>query len=175
MKRVVIIGPESTGKSTLSQELADHYATAWCPEYAREYLTEHGMNYTYEDLANIAQGQLALQERIATEAKNGIYFIDTDLYVMKVWYEVAFNNCPTWILKQIAQREYDLYLLCDTDLAWAADELREYPDLKMRQQLFNMYKDIVINSGVPWCIISGTDAQRLQSAIAYIDRIVQHK
>ena len=175
MKRVVIIGPESTGKSTLSKELAAHYATAWCPEYAREYLTEQGMEYTYEDLATIAKGQLALQERVEGEAKNGVYFIDTDMYVMKVWHEVAFGNCPAWILKKIAQLPYDLYLLCDTDLPWMKDELREYPDLKMRQKLFNMYKDIVINSGVPWSIVSGTDAQRLQAAISTIDRIVQHK
>ena len=165
MKRVVIIGPESTGKSTLSTELAAHYATVWCPEYAREYLTVQGMNYAYEDLTTIAKGQLSLQEKVEAEAKNGVYFIDTDMNVMKVWHEVAFGNCPTWILKKIAQTRHDLYLLCDTDLPWTKDELREYPDLKMRQRLFNMYKDIVINSGIPWQIISGTDTQHLLSAL----------
>jgi len=171
MKRIVIIGPESTGKSTLCQQLADYYKTVWCPEFAREYLLEKGTNYNYEDLANIAQGQIELELTLETEAKNGLYFIDTDMYVMKVWHEVAFHNCPTWILKKIARMHYDLYLLCNTDLPWTKDELREYPDLSIRQKLFKMYKDIMINSGTRWSEIGGTDAQRLQTAISIIDTI----
>jgi len=171
MKKIVIIGPESTGKSTLCEELAEHYETAWCPEYAREYLLQNGTDYTYADLTKIAQGQLTIENYFALEAKGSYYFVDTDLYVMKVWYEVAFQHCPTWILKGIAQSTCDLYLLCNTDLPWAQDELREYPDLAMRQRLFNMYKDIVINSGIPWVEISGTDRQRLHGAIAAINNI----
>jgi NadR type nicotinamide-nucleotide adenylyltransferase len=175
MKRIVIIGPESTGKSTLCQQLADYYQTVWCPEYAREYLLEHGMNYTYEDLTIIAKGQLTLQAAMEKEAKNGLYFVDTDMYVMKVWHEVAFENCPTWILKTIAQTSCDLYLLCNTDLPWTKDELREYPDLEIRQRLFNMYKDIVINSGMPWAIINGSNEERLQRAVQAVDRILTNK
>jgi len=175
MKRIVIIGPESTGKSTLCQQLAKHYDTAWCPEYAREYLLEKGMNYSYEDLTQIAKGQLALQEELEKKAQHGYYFIDTDMYVMKVWHEVAFSACPTWLLKKIAGTRCDLYLLCNIDLPWVKDDLREYPDVAMRKRLFNMYKDIVINSGTPWAIISGTDAQRLQTAITAIESIHQHK
>lgn len=171
MKKIVIIGPESTGKSTLCEELAEHYHTAWCVEYARDYLLQHGTAYTNEDLNNIARGQLALEAQTAQEANGRCYFVDTDLYVMKVWYEVAFAHCPTWILKGIAKSTCDLYLLCSTDLPWAKDELREYPDLKMRQRLFNMYKDIVLNSGVPWAKISGTDRQRLHKAVAVIDHL----
>jgi NadR type nicotinamide-nucleotide adenylyltransferase len=173
MKRIVIIGPESTGKSTLCQQLAEHYGTVWCPEYAREYLLQHGMNYHYDDLDKIAKGQLSLQASMETKAQGGIYFIDTDMYVMKVWNEVAFGNCPAWILKTIAQTACDLYLLCNTDLPWTKDELREYPDLATRQRLFNTYKDIVINSGMPWTIVSGTDEQRLHTAIDAVDRITK--
>lgn len=169
MKRVVIIGPESTGKSTLCQQLAEHYNTVWCPEFAREYLLKNGMNYTYEDLTNIAKGQLQLQASMEGEARNGLYFIDTDMYVMKVWHEVAFSACPTWILKKIAQTSCDIYLLCNTDLPWTKDELREYPDLGMRQRLFKIYKDILINSGCSWTVISGTNEQRLQMAIKAVD------
>lgn len=169
MKRIVVIGPESTGKSTLCEELADHYNTVWCPEYAREYLLQNGTTYTYNDLTNIAKGQLALQEKLETEANGNFYFIDTDLYVMKVWYEVAFQHCPTWILKSLVKESPDFYLLCDTDLPWVQDSLREYPDLEMRQRLLKMYKDILINSGVPWQLVSGTKQQRLQTAIEAID------
>lgn len=175
MKKIVIIGPESTGKSTLCEELAEHYQTAWCPEYAREYLLQNGTAYTYEDLTRIAQGQLTIEEYFQQDAKGDYYFVDTDMYVMKIWYEVAFQHCPTWILKTLAKSHCDLYLLCNTDLPWAKDELREYPDPNMRRRLFNMYKDIVINSGFPWVEISGTDRQRLRKAIASIDTIFQHK
>jgi nicotinamide riboside kinase len=143
----------------------------WCPEFAREYLMENGMDYTFDDLLKIAHGQLELEDLMLTEAKNGLYFIDTDMYVMKVWCEVAFENCHTWILKQIARRKYDLYLLCNVDLPWTADELREYPDLAFRQKLFNMYKDIVINSNTMWAEVSGTDMQRLQIAAGIINTV----
>lgn len=171
MRQIVIIGPESTGKSTLCSQLAEHYNTVWCPEFAREYLLEKGMNYSYDDLLKIAHGQLELEDVMLAEAKNGLYFIDTDMYVMKVWCEVAFQNCHTWILKQIAKRKYDLYLLCAVDLPWQKDELREYPDLAFRKKLFTMYKDIVINSNAMWAEISGTDAQRLQMAVGVIDTV----
>lgn len=171
IKKIAVIGPESTGKSTLCRQLAEHYKTVWCPEFARAYLKEKGHHYTYEDLLKIAHGQLKLEDEMFKEAANNFYFIDTDMYVMKVWCEVAFEQCHTWILKQIAQRHYDLYLLCNTDLPWAKDELREYPDLKFRQKLFNIYKDILINNKTPWVEISGTDEQRLQMAIRSIDTI----
>lgn len=175
MKKIIIIGPESTGKSTLSAQLAEHYQTIWCPEFAREYLLEKGMNYSFEDLLNIAHGQLELEDTMITEAKNGFFFIDTDMYVMKVWCEVAFQNCHTWILKQIAARNYDLYLLCDIDLPWTKDKLREYPQLAIRKKLFATYKDIVVHSGQRWAVISGTDTQRLQMAVSIINTVFQKK
>ncbi len=171
MKRIVIIGPESTGKSTLAASLAAHYKTVWCPEFARNYLLEHGRDYIFDDLLRVAHGQLEGEDGMQTKARNGIYIIDTDMYVMKVWCEVVFNNCHTWILKQIVQRRYDLYLLCDTDLPWVQDGLREYPDEAMRRKLFKMYMDILINSGVPWTLITGQEQQRLQSAINAIENL----
>ena len=171
MKKIVIIGPESTGKSTLCTQLAEHYQTVWCPEFAREYLTENGMDYSFDDLLNIARSQMTLEYNMLASAKNGFYFIDTDMYVMKVWCEVAFNNCHTWILKQIATQQYDLHLLCDVDLPWVKDHLREYPDLEIRKKLFLMYKDILINSKGKWAVISGSYQERLQTAISLINTI----
>jgi nicotinamide riboside kinase len=147
----------------------------WCPEFAREYLSDKGMDYNYEDLLNIARGQQELEDSLLLEARNGFYFIDTDMYVMKVWCEVAFENCHTWILKQIAQRRYDFYLLCSTDLPWEPDGLREYPDPEFRKKLFDMYKDIVINSNTLWAEITGTDTQRLQTAVALLNSIYKRK
>jgi NadR type nicotinamide-nucleotide adenylyltransferase len=172
MKKVVIVGPESTGKSTLAAALAGWYNTAWCPEFARDYLQAHGRDYTFADLLQIAKSQLMQEDKMQAEARNGLYIIDTEMYVMKVWCEVVFNDCHTWILKQIVKRQYDLYLLCNTDLPWVQDGLREYPDETVRQKLFKMYKDILINSGVAWAVISGTADERLQSATTVIDLVL---
>ena len=177
MKKIVIIGPESTGKSTLCEQLALHYNTQWIPEYAREYLTQHGMKYSYDDLLTIAKGQIALEEiyipASPTSSAGNIIFIDTDMYVLRVWCEYVFGQCHTWILERIAERKYDHYLLCNIDLPWVKDPLREYPDLETRQRLFHIYRDIMINQSVPWTEISGNYEERLQKAIATIDKLQQ--
>ncbi|HEX6332693.1 MAG TPA: ATP-binding protein [Flavisolibacter sp.] len=175
MQKVVILGPESTGKSTLCDALATHYDTTWCPEFAREYLHQLDRRYTYGDLLNIAHGQLELEDMMLSTARNGIYFIDTDMYVMKVWCEVAFETCHPWILRQIAARRYDLYLLCDVDLPWEHDVLREYPDLRFREKIFKMYYDLVVQQRTPWAVVSGKESQRLQTAISIIDTVLHKK
>jgi nicotinamide riboside kinase len=200
LKKIVVIGPESTGKSTLCEGLARHFHTDWVPEYAREYLQTHGMAYTYEDLTTIARGQLALEDRhvaalaagssAAAMAQEGaqegaqvgpkqgaqrrgdLLFIDTDLYVMKVWSEYVFGRCETWILKEIVQRKYDGYLLCRTDLPWATDPLREYPDLETRERLFHIYKDLLVNQNVPWAPIGGTAGQRLEHGVEAVKGMI---
>ncbi len=154
IKKIVVIGPESTGKSTMCTQLAAHFSTLWCPEYAREYLLAHGTHYTFETLADIAKGQLALEETYVAEvlsakAEAPLLFIDTDMYVMKVWCEYVFGKCHTFILDEIVSRKYDLYLLCNTDIEWVKDELREYPDETIRLELFHIYKDILINQQIP--------------------------
>lgn len=174
MKRIVVIGPESTGKSTLSEQLARHYNTTWCPEYAREYLLMHGKHYSAADVEKMAMGQMKLEAAREKEARNGVYVIDTNLYVMKVWFEVVFDNCPAWILKEIARKknDYHLYLLCQTDLPWVQDELREYPDLDTRNRLYKMYYDLVISSGTPWVEIKGTEEERKSGATRAIDELI---
>lgn len=183
LKKIVIIGPESTGKSTLCAQLAAHYETSWCPEFAREFLHTNGTNYDYEDLLRIAKGQLALEDEYTArleqqsepllEAGGHIpLLIDTDMYVMKVWCEFVFNKCHRFILEQISQRNYDLYLLCNTDLPWEKDELREYPDPHTRHKLFQIYQDTLINQAVPWATISGLGDARLESAIRTVDSIL---
>ena len=182
MKKIVIIGPESTGKSTLCEKLALHYNTIWCPEYAREYLLAHGTNYSYDNLLTIAKGQVALEEKCIGEMDKAmmkgatgpqLLFIDTEMYVMKVWCKFVFGKCHSWILNQIEERKYDLYLLCNVDLPWVKDELREYPDLENRQKLYNIYKEIMINQRVPWIDISGDYEERLQNAIQAVDHLQQ--
>jgi len=173
-KRIVITGPESTGKSTLCHQLAERYQTIWVPEFARQHLLENGMNYSYEDLLFIARKQLELEDAMAAKAKNNLLFVDTDMYVMKIWCEFVFGKCHQWILDQIALRKYDLYLLCNTDLPWTEDELREYPDLQSRLTLFHLYKDNLMHQHVPWQEISGNDHERLGIAVAQVNRLLAY-
>jgi len=184
--KIAVIGPESTGKSTLCELLAQHYNSQWCPEFAREYLLTHGTDYTYDDLLYIAKGQLAMEDEYIQSTVDGRQstvnaqfttchsplFIDTEMYVMKVWCEFVFGKCHRWILDQIIERKYDLYLLCNTDLPWVKDELREYPDLKTRDQLYQIYKDIMINQSTPWVVITGDYDERLQKAIKAVDQLL---
>ncbi len=171
-RKIVIIGPESTGKSTLCEGLAAHYLTTWVPEYAREYMLSHGTQYNYDDLSTIARGQLALEDAARERPSDSVIFIDTDLYVMKVWSEYVFGQCEAWILQEIAGRHYDGYLLCRADLPWVKDELREYPDLATREKLFHIYRDLLINQSVPWAEVGGSADERLTNAIAAVERLL---
>ena len=181
LQKIVVLGPESTGKSTLCAALSEHYQTIWVQEYARQYLSEQGTKYTYDNLLTIAKGQIENEERgirLLHEKKNdnklaektNQLIIDTDMYVMKVWCEYVFNNCHPYILEQINERQYDLYLLCNIDLPWAADEMREYPEEGPRVELFTIYKELLINQNTPWGIVSGIGEQRTQNAIRLIDQ-----
>lgn len=170
MRKVVIIGPESTGKSTLSEGLARHYATAWNREYARRFLEHLDEPYREEHLRQIARGQLAAEQQAESQAQQELMFCDTDLYVIKVWSEHSFGACDPWILRQIACRHYDLYLLTYIDVPWEDDPQREYPSALMRRYFYEVYRDIVQQSGVPWVDIRGTASQRLARAVQHIDR-----
>ncbi len=185
--KIVAIGPESTGKSMLCEKLAAHYDTVWVKEYARDFLLKNGNEYTYENLLDIARGQIEneelvvgrwpLAEKAANHQPSTInyqpVFIDTDMYVMKVWCEFVFEKCHHWILNQIVDRQYDLYLLCNIDLPWMKDELREYPDLETREKLYHHYKEMMINQDVPWVDISGNYEERLQKAIKAVDGLIK--
>ena len=163
----------------LSEKLAAHYGTIWVKEYAREYLLTHGKNYSFENLHDIARGQIieeeagirTLQSLQAGSRNQKPLFIDTDMYVMKVWCEFVFDKCHHWILNRIAERSYDLYLLCNIDVPWVEDELREYPDLESRRKLYHYYKDLLVNQHVPWVEISGDYEERVQKAIAAVDAL----
>lgn len=160
----MIIGPESTGKSTLSAALAEQLKTVWVPEYARSYLRQQDNKYTFADLLQIAEGQLKAEDEAATVADR--YLVcDTDLYVIKVWSEHSYGTVDARILQYIAARHYDLYLLCDIDMPWTRDEQREYPEPEMRHYFYHVYRDLVQQSGTPWTLVSGNEPQRLQKAL----------
>jgi nicotinamide riboside kinase len=145
----------------------------WVPEYARQFLLENGPRYTYDDLLFVAKGQLELEDKITPFARNGLLFIDTNMYVMKVWCEFVFGMSHSYINEEISKRLYDLYLLCNVDLPWVKDELREYPDLETRHRLFKLYEKVMHNQDVPWIEIHGNYDQRLALAINAVDQLIE--
>ncbi|MBL7719937.1 MAG: ATP-binding protein [Flavipsychrobacter sp.] len=167
MKKIVVIGPESTGKSTLSRQLADALGTQWVPEYAREYLEQLARPYEEADLLQIAKGQLRSEDEQAMKAGT-LLVCDTDLQVVRVWSEHRYDRCHKWILEAIARRRYDLYLLTNIDVAWEEDPLREHREHSQRHYFYNIYRDIVQQSGLPWADISGGQKERLERALEAI-------
>ncbi len=170
IKKIVVIGPESTGKSTLSEALAKQLHTVWVPEYARAYLDSLHRPYTQDDLLIMARGQVQYEDALLQQA-NEYLVCDTDLHVIKVWSEHKYKSCHPWILEQIAERKYDLYLLTYIDTEWENDPQREHPEPAMREYFYNIYLDIVKNSGVPWVAISGPHEQRLHAALKAINSL----
>ncbi|MBD1398289.1 ATP-binding protein [Pontibacter sp. JH31] len=170
MLKVAITGPESTGKSTLSEQLAAHYNTVWVPEYARTYIGALGRPYTLQDIEAIARGQLALEERLSQQATD-LLFVDTDLLVIKIWSEHAFGSCPDWVLQQLKQQDYNLYLLMGVDLPWEPDPQREHPHL--RQYFYDWYKRELEALQVPYVEVSGQHASRLEKALRHVDNMLR--
>ncbi len=166
-KRIAILGPESTGKSWLSQNLAAHYKTVWIQEYAREYLHNQPLDYSLSDIENIASQQFSNNLGVG-HTINKFLFADTEMLVCYIWAEYVFGNVPQSIATLTHQQHFDLYLLCNVDIAWEPDPLREHPN--ERQVLFNRYLNEITKRNWPFSIVKGTGIERLQSAITAIDQ-----
>jgi NadR type nicotinamide-nucleotide adenylyltransferase len=167
--RISITGPESTGKSWLARRLAEHYKTNWVPEYAREYLEIINRTYTYDDILTISQKQYEA-ENLAAE-KSDLLLCDTDFCVTSIWCKVKYGECHKWITANLEKNNYDLYLLCNIDLPWHYDPLREHPE--MRTELFEMYRDLLQEHRFNFRIVSGTGEERLKNAILIVDEYLR--
>ena len=169
VKKVAVIGPECTGKSDLSAFLATHFKTEWVPEYARGYMDKLVRPYVQSDLLTIAHGQLRIEDEFSRDA-NQVLVCDTNLYVIKVWSEFKFGNCDEEILKQIASRTYDLYLLTYVDIPWQDDPQREHPG--KRQELYDIYLREMQKQPVPFVEIKGERELRRETAVKAVEQLV---
>lgn len=167
IKRIAITGPESTGKTWLTQNLATHFNTICVEEFARKYIENLQRPYIFEDIEIIAKQQLEEETLATTQARNYL-FIDTDFFVTKIWSEFVFQRCSPWITSQLNTHVYDLHLLCDIDLPWEYDPQREHPD--KRRELFNLYQAALEKSNRPFEIISGDGKDRLNSALKALEK-----
>lgn len=166
VKKIAILGAESTGKTTLARQLAQHYNTIWLPEYGREYVEKLNRTYKYNDVLNIAKKQVELEEQYLLKAKKYL-FIDTELINIKVWLLHVYKDCPQWVMEAIKTANYSFYLICDIDLLWEFDAVRENPHI--REYLSNYYIKEVESYGFPYAIIREKNNKRLENAIKSIE------
>jgi NadR type nicotinamide-nucleotide adenylyltransferase len=162
LRRIAIIGPESTGKSELSQQLAAEFETEWVPEFARFYLDRLDRPYEKADLLEIAKGQLDWEDDKAGYAQTYL-FCDTNLIVIKIWSDHKFQHTDAWIEEQLSKRTYDFYLLNDIDLPWTPDPQREHPT--KRKYFMGIYKNYLEEHELPYAIVSGIEEERKMCAL----------
>lgn len=167
IKKVVVIGPECTGKSELSQFLAAHFQTVWVPEYARGYLDNLTRPYEQHDLMTIAHGQVRIENEWSRDA-NHLVICDTNLIVIKVWSEFKYGHAHPEILSLISARKYDLYLLTYIDVPWENDPQREHPD--KRETLYDIYLKELRNQPAPFVEIRGERDARRKTAVDAIEK-----
>lgn len=172
LKRIVVIGPESTGKSTLCKGLAAHYKCIYMPEYARTYLEENGADYNYDDVVKMAKGQFDSEIHFLEKCKHDFGFLDTDLLVYKVWIEEKYGIENEFVEAVLKDQISDHYLLCDIDLPWEFDGLREHPNPEDRIRLFNRYEELLKQFNFSYSILKGGKEQRLKDAISILTNLM---
>ncbi|MDR1592306.1 MAG: ATP-binding protein [Prevotellaceae bacterium] len=171
MKTIVILGPESTGKTTLAEQLSKHLKAVYIPEYARTYVENLSCGYTYDDVETIAKRQVAdFKEAIAKDDNSAKYLVmDTFLIVTKVWFLHVFHRCPLWLQPELEMAQIDLFLLCKPDIPWVDDPVRENPHL--REYLYEWYKNELISLNATFVEIGGAGNSRTKHALQAIKTV----
>ena len=152
--KIIVTGPESSGKTILCQKLSTHFNIPFAKEFARIYIDTLDRSYIIDDLLTIAKEQL--------ESEFSSQLLDTDLITIKIWSEYKYGSCDKWILDQIEKQKTEkrIYLLCKPDIPWQADKQRENPN--DRDELFKILKQELENLGHDYFIVEG--GKREQSA-----------
>lgn len=162
-KKIVILGPESSGKTTLAAALSGLLGCPWLPEQARIFLEQAGGDYRYDDLFGIAGMQMKAEKELEEEGAP-IFILDTDLRMIRVWSEYVFGRCDNRILSWISSSTVDLYLLCSPDFPWQSDSLREHPQESDRRRIFLHYLEMLSAEKTPFRILEGSQEDRLKAA-----------
>jgi len=169
VKKVVVIGPECTGKSDLSKYLADYFKTVWVEEYARAYLNRLTLPYEKVDLTKIAHGQARMEDEWMIDA-NKVLICDTNTLVVKVWSEFKFGDCDKEVLRLLDERKYDLYLLTYIDVPWEDDPQREHPD--KREFFWNIFKTELEKRKANFVDIRGERGERRKKSVEAIQKLL---
>ncbi len=169
IKKIAIVGPESTGKSTITQQLARHYQTLWVPEYARYYCAALTRPCDLQDEINMFHGQCALEDSILAITERELLFCDTTFLTVKIWSDEMFGETPPVVLEALPLYHYDLYLLMDIDLPWQEDPLRDFPH--KREHFMQVWHQELKALNANYVVIEGVE-NRLQNAINMVDNFL---
>lgn len=172
IRRVCLIGAESTGKTTLAEALAHHFNTTWAREFAREYLEPKNWVCQREDMIAIAEGQARLEDEIVERA-NRVLFCDTDPMTTSIWCERYFDKCDPRILRLAEGRRYDLYFLCGTDIPWVNDGTRD--SHHFREWFHRRFLEEIESRHLPSALLSGSFEERMSKAITEVTRLLGGK
>ena len=169
IKKIAIVGPESTGKSTISQQLAKHYNVPWVPEYARYYCAALTSDCTLQDEINMFHGQVALEESILATAESDFIICDTTFATVKIWSDEMLGETPQIVLDALAARPYDFYILLDIDLPWQEDPLRDFPH--MREHFMQIWHKELKALHANYVVVGGIE-KRLKNVINAVDNFL---
>lgn len=164
---LAVVGPESTGKTTLAKSIAETWSIPWVEEAARGYL-EGRAGYEEADLLEIARRQWSLEQEAIARARRrgGALVLDTDLLVIRIWAEVRFRRCDPWIIERLEDAPPRLYLLTGTEVPWEPDPLRENPH--DRDQLYRLYREALVASKHAFLELEGTTEARIMALERYL-------
>lgn len=169
IKKIAIVGPESTGKSTISQALAKHYHVPWVPEYARYYCAALTADCTLQDEINMFHGQIALEESVLAITETEFLICDTTFLTVKIWSDEILGETPSIVLDALRTRTYDFYVLLDIDLPWQEDPLRDFPH--MREHFMSIWHKELNALNANYVVVNGIE-NRIPNAINAIDQFL---
>ncbi len=173
LRRVVIFGPESTGKTTLARRLAEHFREPWSEEYVRRFWDERLGVITATDLDEVAWGQIAVEDAARGGARS-LFFLDTDLLTCTIWDDLLFPGaCPDWVRAEADRRAQTttLYLLCATDVPFAADPQRCFPEPEARERCMRLWKSTLEKRALRFVEVRGSWDERFATARAAVENL----
>lgn len=170
LRKIAVVGPESTGKSFMAKRLAQEFGTWYVPEYSRYYCEGLDKSYTLEDEVNIFYGQVALENSLVDVIDHPLLFCDTTILTVKIWSDHLFGSTPPEVLTEIHHRYYDYYLLMDIDLPWEDDPLRDFPD--KRDHFMNVWKKELSDLDAEYSIIRGIGEDRYLNGVQAVQKFL---
>lgn len=170
IKKIAIVGPESTGKSTIAKQLAKYYQVPWVPEYSRYYCLALKHPCTIQDEVNMFHGQLALEQSVLAMTETDLVICDTTFLTVKIWSDAFFGETPQIVLDALPQNPYDFYVLLDIDLPWEDDPLRDFPN--QREHFMEVWHNELTALGANYRVVAGIGEERFKNAVEVIDNFL---
>ena len=172
-KRVVLLGVESSGTTTLAQALAEHYRTAWVPEFGRYYWEGRrfaGDDWRTHEFVTIAEGQASWEDALAFRA-NRVLLCDTDPLATHVWHRRYVGDYSKDVQAIGTGRRYDLHVLTAPDFPFVQDGTRDGEHIRL--DMHGWFVEVLERSKRPWIIVEGSPEARVAKALSAIEPVIR--